>query len=151
MIEVDCRKCIHCNGNECFAYHTNKPDVATKKCANDNFRNYIAEENATVEFNGFTQGVIGKKLYADSVLKKMQKSELIELLHLAQHNYNTLMLFYTNAVNVNMDKLKEREQEIRDEAIDTFLMTIETLVKLHGAASVSEIQEIAEQMKEVGE
>lgn len=41
------------------------------------------------------------------------------------------------------------EQEIRNKAIDTFMIAIETLVKLHGAVSVSEIKEIAEQMKEV--
>lgn len=40
------------------------------------------------------------------------------------------------------------EQEIRNKAIDTFMIAIETLVKLHGAVVLSEIQEIAEQMKE---
>lgn len=43
------------------------------------------------------------------------------------------------------------EQEIRDKAIDTFMVAIETLVKLHGAVVLSEVQEIAEKMKEVGE
>lgn len=43
------------------------------------------------------------------------------------------------------------EQEIRNKAIDTFMIAIETLVKLHGPVVLSEIQEIAEQMKGVGE
>lgn len=43
---------------------------------------------------------------------------------------------------------KVSEQEIRDKAIDTFMIAIETLVKLHGAVVLSEIQGIAEQMKE---
>lgn len=46
---------------------------------------------------------------------------------------------------------KVSEQEIRDKAIDSFMIAIETLTKLHSAVSVSEIQGIAEQMKEVGE
>lgn len=57
------------------------------------------------EFNGFTRGVIGKKLPVDTTLNNMKKSELIELLHIAQYNYDTLMQFYTNAVNANMDKI----------------------------------------------
>lgn len=39
------------------------------------------------------------------------------------------------------------EQEIRNKAVDTFMIAIETLVKLYGAVSVIEIQEIAEQVK----
>lgn len=58
---------------------------------------------------GFSQGVIGKKLPADSTLNNMKKSELIELLHTAQHNYETLMWFYDNAVKVNMQKLAEEK------------------------------------------
>lgn len=39
------------------------------------------------------------------------------------------------------------EKEIRDNAIDTFMIAIETLVKLHGAVVLSEIQGIAERLK----
>lgn len=45
MIEVDCRKCKNCNSNKCIAYNTDNPDVAVKKCADDNFTNYIKEKN----------------------------------------------------------------------------------------------------------
>lgn len=72
------------------------------------------------EFNGFTQGVIGKKLPADTTLNNMKKSELIELLHLAQHNYDTLKQFYTNSVNVNAKELNKSSKEIRDKALDEF-------------------------------
>ena len=52
------------------------------------------------EFTGFTKGVIGKKLPADSTLSNMKKSELIQLLHIAQHNYETLLWFYHNQNDV---------------------------------------------------
>ena len=59
------------------------------------------------EFCGFRQGVIGKNLPSDSTLMNMRKSELVKLLHTAQHNYETLMWFYNNAVKFNMKQLKE--------------------------------------------
>ena len=40
MIEVDCRKCINCTGNECILFGKDA-DVATNKCAADNFKNYV--------------------------------------------------------------------------------------------------------------
>lgn len=40
MIEVDCRKCINCTGEECIPFGKDA-DVATKKCAEDNFRCYV--------------------------------------------------------------------------------------------------------------
>lgn len=49
------------------------------------------------EFNGFRKGVIGKNLPADTTLNNMKKADIIELLHVAQHNYETLMWFYKNA------------------------------------------------------
>lgn len=52
-----------------------------------------------VDFNGFDKGVIGKKLPADSTLNNMKKSELIELLHIAEHNHNVLAEVYRNAVD----------------------------------------------------
>jgi hypothetical protein len=61
-----------------------------------------------VEFNGFTMGVIGKKLPSDTTLNNMKKEELIHLLHIAQHNYETLYWFYNNAVNANMAQLNNK-------------------------------------------
>lgn len=43
--------------------------------------------------------------------------------------------------------LRISEQEIRAKAIDTFVIAIETLMKLQGAVALSEIQEIAEKLK----
>lgn len=58
------------------------------------------------EFCGFKQGVIGTdKMPADTTLNNMKKADLIKLLHTAQHNYETLMWFYNNAVKVNMAQL----------------------------------------------
>lgn len=58
------------------------------------------------EFCGFKHGVIGTdKLPADTTLNNMKKADLIKLLHTAQHNYETLMFFYNNAVKVNMAQL----------------------------------------------
>lgn len=48
----------------------------------------------------------------------MKKSELIELLHIAQHNYDTLSWFYSNAVNVNMEKLKAMDVFNRDRILN---------------------------------
>ena len=67
------------------------------------------------EFCGFRKGVIGKDLPKDSTLNNMKKSELIELLHTAQHNYETLMFFYSNAVNANMRLLNEAKKEAEQE------------------------------------
>ena len=49
------------------------------------------------DFNGFDKGVIGKKLPSDSTLNNMKKADLIKLLHIAEHNHNTLTWFYKNA------------------------------------------------------
>lgn len=58
------------------------------------------------EFCGFKHGVIGtNKLPADTTLNNMKKADLIKLLHTAQHNYETLMWFYNNAVKANMSQL----------------------------------------------
>ena len=55
------------------------------------------------EFCGFRKGVIGKdKLPSDTTLNNMKKADLIKLLHTAQHNYESLMWFYNNAVKWNM-------------------------------------------------
>ena len=50
-------------------------------------------------FTGFGQGVLGKPLPAASTLRAMRKSELIELLHLSERNYETLKFAYGNAVD----------------------------------------------------
>lgn len=58
------------------------------------------------EFCGFKQGVIGTaKMPSDTTLNNMKKADLIKLLHTAQHNYESLMWFYNNAVKVNMSQL----------------------------------------------
>lgn len=58
------------------------------------------------EFCGFKHGVIGTdKMPADTTLNNMKKADLIKLLHTAQHNYETLMWFYNNAVKANMAQL----------------------------------------------
>lgn len=51
------------------------------------------------DFIGIGEGVIGKPLPADSALGAMKKAELIELLHIADHNYKTLKSAYGNAVD----------------------------------------------------
>lgn len=59
--------------------------------------------------NGHTldaEGFLGKEdAYGDATLNNMKKADLIKLLHTAQHNYETIMWFYNNAVKVNMSQL----------------------------------------------
>ena len=44
-LEIDCRKCANCTGNECKEYG-NDANKAVAACANDGFKNYInAHEN----------------------------------------------------------------------------------------------------------
>ena len=62
------------------------------------------------DFSGFTKGVIGKRLPSDSTLNNMKKSDLIELLHLAEHNYNALKFFYDNVVRLNVKLQKQIEE-----------------------------------------
>ena len=52
-----------------------------------------------VDWNGFDKGVIGKKLPSDSTLNNMKKSELIKLLHIAEHNHTVLAETYRIAVD----------------------------------------------------
>ena len=49
-----------------------------------------------IGFKGFT-GVIGKKLPSDSTLCGMKKTELINFLHVAEHNYNALVELYRSS------------------------------------------------------
>ena len=51
------------------------------------------------DFIGIGEGVIGKPLPADATLEAMKKAELIELLHIADHNYKTLKSAYGKAVD----------------------------------------------------
>ena len=50
MKEVDCRKCKNCTGKECIPYGKNA-DIAVKKCANDNFKNYATQISNKKEVN----------------------------------------------------------------------------------------------------
>ena len=43
MIEVDCRKCVNCTGEECIPFGKDA-NVAVKKCADDSFKNYVTVE-----------------------------------------------------------------------------------------------------------
>ena len=43
MIEVDCRKCVNCTGEECIPFGKDA-DIAVKKCADDGFANYVTYE-----------------------------------------------------------------------------------------------------------
>ena len=108
------------------------------------------------EFNGFSKGVIGKKLPSDTTLNNMKKADLIELLHLAQHNYESLMWFYNNAVNVNMQKLEGMNiLAIRNSTIDGFVA--EAMKRFtdfdlkHGYPTVADckiiLEDVAKQMK----
>lgn len=54
-----------------------------------------------VNFNGFDKGVIGKPLPADSTLKNMKKQQVIELLHIAEHNHSVLVDAYACATDDN--------------------------------------------------
>lgn len=80
-----------------------------------------------VDFNGFDKGVIGKKLPSDSTLNQMKKSELIELLHLAESNHRVLAETYKIAVDTSKCKscpltLNEKDRrKVRAEAIDKFV------------------------------
>lgn len=52
-----------------------------------------------IGFNGFDKGVIGRRMPADSTLKRMKKTELINLLHIAEHNHSALVESYTRATD----------------------------------------------------
>ncbi len=54
-----------------------------------------------VEFNGFSKGVLGKKLPSDSTLNNMKKPELIKMLRLMQKNYDALASFYAIAIDTS--------------------------------------------------
>ena len=62
---------------------------------------------------------IGKKMPSKSTLKRKTKDELIEMLEVAQHNYEVLYETYENTVKVN----KEQSEKIT--AIKKFIETFE--------------------------
>lgn len=73
-----------------------------------------------VNFNGFDRGVIGKPLPADSTLRNMKKQELIELLHIAEHNHRVLAEVYACATNdnkCNRCPLMQAAKTVRSEQI----------------------------------
>lgn len=41
--EADCRKCINCTSDGCIPFG-NDANIATRKCADDLFRNYVTYE-----------------------------------------------------------------------------------------------------------
>lgn len=62
---------------------------------------------------------IGKKMPSKSTLKRKTKDELIEMLEVAQHNYEALYETYENTVKVN----KEYSEKVT--AIKKFIETFE--------------------------
>lgn len=64
--------------------------------------------------HGFSKGVIGRDMYSDNTLRHMSKSELIELLKIAQHNYEAVLEAYGNSVAYSEKLLKERDNGIRE-------------------------------------
>lgn len=61
---------------------------------------------------------IGKKMPSKSTLKRKTKDELIEMLEVAQHNYEVLYETYENTVKVNTE-YSEKITAIK-KFIDTF-------------------------------
>lgn len=101
--------------------------------------------------NSFNKGVIGKKFPSDTTLNNMKKTDLIELLHTAQHNYETLNWFYNNAVNANMSNIKEFK-EIRIKIIDEFINKLKQELKdntdhLEYGITWGDIEQVANEMK----
>lgn len=47
-----------------------------------------------INFNWIDRGVLGKPIPVDSTLKNMKKEQLIDMLHKAQSNYETLRVIY---------------------------------------------------------
>lgn len=49
---------------------------------------------------GYPVSCIGSDMYSDATLKSMKKEELIELLHIAQVNYEVLLEAFSNVTNL---------------------------------------------------
>lgn len=57
---------------------------------------------------GYPVSCIGSDMYSDATLKSMKKEELIELLHIAQANYEILLERYCN-----VEKLVKKVKRIK--------------------------------------
>lgn len=104
------------------------------------------------DFNGFDKGVIGKKLPSDSALNNMKKSDLIKLLHTAEHNHNVLAQFYKNACDnskCNRCPLGMNYNKAIDDVFD-FLKTKRDKKYMKISFDDLEIKEYKEQMKAGG-
>lgn len=109
------------------------------------------------DFNGFDKGVIGKKLPSDSTLNNMKKSELIELLHIAEHNHSTLAWFYKNACDnskCNRCPLSLNYNRAIDDFVGVALHKLTELELRDSLATVTNcklvLRDTAEQLKEGG-
>ena len=61
MIEVDCRKCVNCTGDECIPFGKDA-DIAVKKCADDGFTNYVTyKELEKCEMESGVNGTVEQK------------------------------------------------------------------------------------------
>ena len=49
-IEIDCRQCGNCSGDECLKYGADA-DVAVKRCAEDAFKNYVTKQHEKAQKN----------------------------------------------------------------------------------------------------
>lgn len=90
----------------------------------------------TAEFKHF-------KLYSDNILKKMNKDELIDYIHILHHNWGCTYESYFNVVNRAKDlqnKLDNIQQKVTDQTIiknDEILKLRDEIVKLKGKKSKS--------------
>lgn len=60
---------------------------------------------------GCSTCVYGRKKYSKSTLKSMSKTDLIELLHVAQHNYEALLETYGNMTAFAKSIMENLEME----------------------------------------
>lgn len=79
-----------------------------------------------IVYTGYERGAFGRKLPSDSTLKTWKKDDLIEWMHIAEHNYNALVEMYGNAIDNSkchrcpLGKGKEIEKQTRKYAIKEF-------------------------------
>lgn len=62
--------------------------------------------------NGHPACVLGRNMYSESTLKSMSKTDLIELLHIAQHNYEALLESYCN-VQKYAERLQKENRNLK--------------------------------------
>ena len=80
--------------------------------------------------NGKSTCAYGKKPYAESTLKNMKKSELIDLLHAALHNYETLL--------ENFDKLLKYAEQLQKGQTSNWIPCSEKLPEENGRYIVTQ-------------